>query len=220
MPRPPLQIHRKIPKQRRSREMVEAILEAAARVFVEAGLDEATTNAIAHRAGVSIGSLYQYFADKESLVRALLLRHVQRAEALRPAAISGNVRPPLAERLGIAVRWLLDVHAQDPELHETLTLLAPRVLGSDAIRAFERFHQNTLRAILERYRDELGDRDLTIASFILARVMESLTHGAVTHRPELLGGEELAAEITDLLVKYLEISPESQRTTAERTHFK
>ncbi len=65
---------RKSPKQRRSRELVERLLEATAATLAERGLDDTTTNHIAERAGVSIGSLYQYFPDKESLLEALMER--------------------------------------------------------------------------------------------------------------------------------------------------
>lgn len=199
----PVTLQRKDPQQERSRALVEDILTAAARVFVEAGLDGATTNRIAEVAGVSVGSLYQYFPNKQSLARALLVRHVQEAEELRPAELRGEPRLPLGERLRVAVRWQLAVHAQDPALHEALTLLAPRVLGMETIRAFERYYQQTLRSILELYREELGDRDLDLAAFIVAQTMESLTHGAVLHHPERLADEALAEEITGLLVRYL-----------------
>ncbi len=199
----PLTWQRKEPSQSRSRALVQAILTAAARVFVEDGLDGASTNRIAAVAGVSVGSLYQYFPNKHSLARALLVQHLQQAEALRPVELRGDAMLSLRKRIGIAVRWQLDVHAQDPALHEVLTLIAPSVLGMDAIRAFERFHQRTLRFILELYRDELGDRDLDKAAFIVAQTMESLTHGAVLHHPEWMNDSKLADEITDLLVNYL-----------------
>lgn len=198
----PLTWQRKEPKQVRSRALVTDILTAAARVFVEDGLDGANTNRIAEVAGVSVGSLYQYFPNKQSLARALLVQHVQQAEQLRPAELR-ETKLSLPERIRVAVRWQLDVHAQDPALHETLTRIAPSVLGMDTIRAFERFHQRTLRFILESYREELGDRDLDKAAFIVAQTMESLTHGAVLHHPEWLRDEGLADEITDLVVKYL-----------------
>lgn len=200
----PLTLQRKEPTQARSRALVQAILQAAARVFVEDGLDGANTNRIAEVAGVSVGSLYQYFPNKQSLARALLVGHVQQAEASRPAALRGDDRLSLRERFRIAVRWQLDVHAHDPALHEALTRIAPRVLGTEAFRAFEQFHQQTIRSILESYRDELGDRDLDKAAFIVAQTMESLTHGAVLHHPDWLGDDGLADEITELLVKYLE----------------
>jgi|TARA_R110002073_G_scaffold8371_1_gene46282 AcrR family transcriptional regulator len=68
---------RKLPKQQRSRALVESLIDATAAVLAEHGLDNTTTNHIADAAGVSVGSLYQYFPDKESLIEALLERMVK-----------------------------------------------------------------------------------------------------------------------------------------------
>ncbi|MCG8536596.1 MAG: TetR/AcrR family transcriptional regulator [Pseudomonadales bacterium] len=65
---------RKMPKQKRSREMVERLLDATAATLSERGLEDTTTNHIAEKASVSIGSLYQYFPDKEALLEALMGR--------------------------------------------------------------------------------------------------------------------------------------------------
>lgn len=67
---------RKTPRQQRSRQMVESLIDATARVLAERGLDATTTNHIAEAAGVSVGSLYQYFPDKDALIEALLKRMV------------------------------------------------------------------------------------------------------------------------------------------------
>lgn len=67
---------RKTPRQQRSRQMVESLIDATARVLAERGLDATTTNHIAEAAGVSVGSLYQYFPDKDALIEALLRRMV------------------------------------------------------------------------------------------------------------------------------------------------
>jgi AcrR family transcriptional regulator len=75
MPRKFATTPRKLPKQDRSRVTVEAILEATTRILVEEGYDKANTNRIAERAGISIGSLYQYFPNKESLMTALMEQH-------------------------------------------------------------------------------------------------------------------------------------------------
>lgn len=76
---PPTAVHqrpspRKAPRQARSAETVRAIVEAAARILEQGGLGGFTTNAVAERAGVSIGSLYQYFPGKEALIGALIVR--------------------------------------------------------------------------------------------------------------------------------------------------
>ena len=68
---------RKSPSQERSRRTVERILDAAARIFHEQGYAGATTNDVADEAGVSVGSLYQYFPNKDSLLVALTRRHIE-----------------------------------------------------------------------------------------------------------------------------------------------
>lgn len=77
---------RKAPRQRRSAHTVDAILEAAALVLEEGGLEGFNTNAIARRAGASIGTLYQYFPSKDALTLALLLREEAKAHAEAAAA--------------------------------------------------------------------------------------------------------------------------------------
>lgn len=78
---------RKVPRQQRSSATVEAILEAAARILERGGLDAFTTNAVAAMAGVSVGSLYQYFPGKEALLAELVRKSravlVGRIEAIR-----------------------------------------------------------------------------------------------------------------------------------------
>src|SRR5690606_3069037 len=93
---------RKRPRQARARTTFGAIVEAAARILADEGPGALTTNRIALRAGVSIGSLYQYFPDRKAIVRALFERELARAEALRPATLDDPTRPA-EERLRAAV---------------------------------------------------------------------------------------------------------------------
>ncbi|XOT97655.1 TetR/AcrR family transcriptional regulator, partial [Alcaligenes pakistanensis] len=72
---PTLPQARRIPRQSRSRALVEAILEATARVLSERGYAGTNTNVVAEVAGVSVGSVYQYFPNKDSLIAALHERH-------------------------------------------------------------------------------------------------------------------------------------------------
>ena len=73
---------RREPQQQRSRDRIERVLEAAERVLVEEGPAGLTTTRVAEVAGISVGSLYQYFPDKDAIVSALALRYVQQFEAL------------------------------------------------------------------------------------------------------------------------------------------
>jgi AcrR family transcriptional regulator len=189
---------------------VRVILDAAARVLARDGYEKASTNRIAEKAGVSVGSLYQYFPNKDALVRALLEEHLADALARRPAALADSaVSLSLRERVGLAVQWHLDVHAANPALHQVLTQQAPRVLGEETLRRLERASHEHLEQILRPYRAELRPRDLSLAAFLYSQCLEAMTHGAVLHHPDRVKDPALAREMTELLVRFLEADPGS-----------
>ena len=107
MARTPSAEPRKRPRQRRSADTVERILAAAARIFDERGYRGTTTNHVAEEAGVSIGSLYQYFPNKDALLVSLAERHVDDVATRFGARLAGlrDERPPL----DATVRALLDL---------------------------------------------------------------------------------------------------------------
>ncbi|WP_431949778.1 TetR/AcrR family transcriptional regulator [Nocardia lijiangensis] len=130
---------RKAPRQRRSRETVDTLLEAAAQMFGREGL-ATTTNRIAERAGVSIGSLYQYFPNKHALLHALAERHV--AEGMtRLDAVFAELRatePGFDETMRAILEVVVDLHRDRPALHAVLHRVAPRSSREmAALRAFE-----------------------------------------------------------------------------------
>jgi AcrR family transcriptional regulator len=106
--RQPVESKRRTPRQARSGETVAAILEAAAQVLEQGGLAGFNTNAVAERAGVSIGTLYQYFADKGALLRALGEREMTAALANIGTALSGDLDLAVADRVRAVVRALVN----------------------------------------------------------------------------------------------------------------
>jgi len=122
IPKLPTITARKAPKQRRAKLMVETILEASARILEE-GEDAFTTNHIARRAGVSSGSLYQYFANADAIMAALIEKHVaderQAAEDILANANDNNT--DIMRDLLIA---FVDAHADAPRLTARLHALA------------------------------------------------------------------------------------------------
>src|SRR5499426_3261403 len=127
MTRRPLTSPRKHASQARSRATVDALVEATARILVREGFDRASTNRIAEVAGVSIGSLYQYFPSKEALVAAVIDRHTQElSQVTRNAMVRMAARPiEVAAREFVSVA--IDAHRVDPRLHAVLTEQIPRV---------------------------------------------------------------------------------------------
>ncbi len=108
-PDPVLMKPRKSARQARSADTIAVIVEAAARILEAAGLAGFTTNAIAERAGVSVGSLYQYFPNKDAITRALIRRELETLEAAVSAIDPVHGVPtPLTRLVTIAVKQQLD----------------------------------------------------------------------------------------------------------------
>ena len=206
MARRPQTSPRKTACQDRSRLTVDALVEATARVLTKDGYDRASTNKIAAVAGVSIGSLYQYFPSKEALVAAVIERHTQElSQVVRKALLGAAARP-----IGIAARQLvtaaIDAHRLDPKLHRVLAEQVPRTGRLENIEAVERYARGYFRDYLEAHRSEIGVADLDLAAFILVTTVEALTHSAVLHRPDMLADEKAGAfvdEVTRLVLRYL-----------------
>src|SRR5262245_14388762 len=200
---------RKVASQERSRVTVDALLEATARVLLREGYDRASTNRIAEVAGVSIGSLYQYFPSKEALVAAVIDRHTQEiAEVTRTALIKAAARPiEVAARAFVSVA--IDGHRVNPRLHGVLAEQIPRVGRLPKIEAFQQEGYALVRGYLEAHRDEVAVADLDLAAFVLVTVVEALTHAAVLRRPDILSDEKAGRfvdDVTRLVVRYLRTS--------------
>lgn len=190
---------RKLPQQDRSKVTVDAILTATARILTQEGYDRATTNRIAELAGVSIGSLYQYFPSKEALVTSLAEQHVNTMMAVIEATLKDQFNAPIEVVLHELVKACIAAHAVDPMLHKVLNEQVPRINNTKA----EERVTALLRAYLEQRRDHIQPQNLDLAVFILERTVEALTHAAVIERPELLGDGQLEQEIITLLLSYL-----------------
>ena len=98
---------RRIPRQMRAEETVAAILEGAAQILEAGGLAAFTTNAVAARAGVSIGTLYQYFADKQAILRAIAERELKATLARVAIAMGKGGAAAPEERVRAIVRAMI-----------------------------------------------------------------------------------------------------------------
>src|SRR5579863_7190768 len=111
---------RKLASQERSRATVDALLEATTRILIKEGYDRASTNRIAEVAGVSIGSLYQYFPSKEALVAAVIDRHSQEISAATRTALLQAATLPIEAAAREFVSVGIDGHRVNPKLHGVL----------------------------------------------------------------------------------------------------
>jgi AcrR family transcriptional regulator len=211
MPRKRLSQPRKLPQQERSRVTVEAILEATAHILTEEGYDKANTNRIAERAGISIGSLYQYFPNKESLMAALMEQHSQEIAALVEAKLQDLFDAPLEVAVAELVKAIIAAHAINPRLHQVLNEEIPRSERLQQMQQADERIAELLRVYLSRWhissQEKLHQRtlpqNLEMTIFILSRTVESLCHSAVIEHPNFVSDRQFEQEVSRLLLLYL-----------------
>jgi AcrR family transcriptional regulator len=206
MPRRPTLKPRKQATQSRSRVTVDTLIEATARILVREGFDRASTNRIAEIAGVSVGSLYQYFPSKEALVAAVMQRHNEEIMHIVRSALSEAAALPLEQGVRTLVATAIKAHRVDPKLHRVLAEQIPRVGPLESIEVFNSQNYVLFRSYLEAHRAECRALDLQLAAFVCVTAIEAITHTAVLHHPDSFSDDAFAAlvaEGTRLIVRYL-----------------
>ena len=196
---------RKSPVQQRSRLTVDQILEAAARVFAKRGYAGATTNHIAERAGVSIGSLYQYFPNKDTILVALHARHMESAsevmQRMMEEALSEKKTPEhLLRRF---VRQIIEMHASEPALHHVLLYEGPRTPElSEKLHAIEDSMAHAVEQALAE-RGGISRTHARHAAYLVVHVVENMAHEYVIHPPPDMPIEVFVEELVTMLSGYI-----------------
>jgi len=193
---------RRQPTQRRARQTVEAILDAVARILKREGVKAVTTNRIAEVAGVSIGSVYQYFPDKRAIFIALHRRHIEQIDRLVEAKLLENAQSPLDTLIRAMVEAMVEAHAIDPKLYEVLFAEVPH--RAEGTRDFAvRLHGAFRLAISSRAHELKTRRNLDKVVFVVTHMVESLSHGAVLRRPPGLSLKDAKEEAVRAVLVYL-----------------
>lgn len=192
---------RRKPQQVRAELTRERILTAAAHVFAEYGYAAGTTNRIAEHARTSIGSLYQYFPNKDAILAALLVRHIDRgtwtgAEQLdlTPGSLKETVRA--------LVRDAIDHHRDDSQLLRIMIEEAP--VSGELIEAIDRHGKvrvSQVRDVLARHPD-VQVQDLDVAAELVVGTVEMNTHMLMA-TPHPIPVERLEAELVAMITRYL-----------------
>jgi AcrR family transcriptional regulator len=194
--------NRRLPRQRRARQTVEAVLDAVARVLKREGVKAVTTNRIAEVAGVSIGSVYQYFPNKRAIFVALHQRHIEEIDRLVETKLVENACSSLEELIRAMIEAMIDAHAPDPALYELMLTEVPhRVEGTRDFAV--RLHGAFRLAIAARAHELRKGRELDKVVFVVTHMVESLSHGAVLRRPPGLTLADAKEEIVRAVLAYL-----------------
>ena len=193
---------RRRPTQRRARQTVEAVLDAVVRILKREGAGAITTNRIAEVAGVSIGSVYQYFPDKEAIFAALHERHVQEIDRMVHTVLVEHAASSLEEFVREMVEGLVKAHEADPELYEMLMTAVPHRAGESRDFAL-RLHGAFRLAIAARAREIRKGRQLDKVVFIVTHMVDALSHGVVLRRPPGVSLKEAKEETVRAVMAYL-----------------
>lgn len=208
MPAKPAVLPRKAPRQARSQATVDAILDATARVLVERGYAATNTNLVAETAGVSVGSLYQYFPNKDSLIRALQERHMHQMYAVIGQALQASAGLPMAQALATSIEGLVESHRIDAGLHRVLETQFASTDSVNAHRQFETVLNEQIVAMLQQYRADLRVENIRLAAYMLMHALHGLVHAVVDQRPSGVSLKQATREIVRLTKAYLLAPPD------------
>ena len=202
---------RKEPRQARSRATVETLIEAAARILSDGGWAGFTTNKVADAAGISIGSLYQYFPDKLSLIEAIRRRHLD--DCLAVMRISRTTGRSAMQFVDDLVRNMIAAHSIHPGLHRVLLDEVPSFDGYlDPQSSFEADYLARYQAAISDYRVHKANASDGAAALIISDAIDGVVHNAA--RRGMLEDPAIKTELVRMIASYL--TGESEATKDQR----
>lgn len=194
---------RKVPQQQRSQETVNAVFEAVVQMIEKRDVNDPTVSAIAERAGVSVGSVYQYFPTKEALIASLIGFHLKQRMAELDAAIAsvaGLGAEPAAERL---VDHLLGSKRSMVRVENAMLRYFVRVGDLPSLTAMDEHMNQAVARFLSGLGTQIRPVNLETASFLISNALRSAVLLSVVQKPERLSDPDFRNELVQLVVRYL-----------------
>ena len=194
---------RKQPKQARSRQLVADLLAAAGRVLARGGAHRFTAARVAEEAGVSVGSLYQYFPNKEAILFRLQAEEWQETGGLLAGILADRSRPPL-ERLRTAVREFVRSECEEADMRIALDDAEPLYRDAPEARALRLIIARTARAFMREALPHVPESDRLVAADLIIVSMRAvgkqLSEGGYT----AAAIDDRARALGDMFCAYLE----------------
>jgi AcrR family transcriptional regulator len=197
---------RKSPRQARAKATVDAIVEATIQVLVDEGYRKFTTLRVAERAGVSVGTLYQYYPNKAALAVAVVDRCCEAFLIAFQSALDDRRCVSLDD----CIRALIDLafvsHHLSPERHRCVIDLAPRLGVEDRTEVVRQAAAQEIESTLRKHADEIAPEiDLVTAAVMIETTLEALAHRAASSHSAGPQNDALAREATRLISHYLAV---------------
>jgi AcrR family transcriptional regulator len=167
---------RKTPVQMRATVTVGAISEATIQILLKQGVNRLTTTRVAERAGVSVGTLYQYYPNKQSLLFAVLADHLDRVAAVVEAACEQARHKPLADMVRAAVEAYVDVKMERVDVSLALYQSAADVGGPALAKRVAQRSRKALEAMLQTAPDIASPPDRFAVEMMFAAMAGATRH--------------------------------------------
>jgi AcrR family transcriptional regulator len=193
---------RKTPVQARSAVTVEAISEATIQVLLSHGVERLTTTRIAERAGVSVGTLYQYYPNKRSVLFAVLEHHLNDVTARVEAVCERARHKPLAEMIKEMVEAAVDAKMERPDISVALSRLSPDVGGPALLKRVTQRGRKTVEAMLQTAPDTKSPPDKLAIDVMLAAIMGAI-HSLLESDPSPSTVRKWREQLTLLCQSYM-----------------
>lgn len=200
---------RRIPSQARAEHTIRVIFEATAQVLDEHGETALTTNRIAQRAGVSIGSLYQYFDSKEAIVLAMLAHERTQGMAKLDLLLghAGAVEPDPRTLLRAFIRFYLETFGTGGPGRRALIRLAWRLDNQQLLVQYLREASERIALHIERMRHPLLRAPSPATAFVLTRLLAGTVRSASLEDSPLLGTIEFEDALVDACWGVMQAEP-------------
>jgi AcrR family transcriptional regulator len=204
MPRrsPPVTAPRKAPVQARSAQLVADILQAAVRVLEREGAQRFTTIRVAQTAGVSVGSLYQYFPNKQAILFRLQVDEWQRTGATIDGILGDTTKPP-AQRLRTMMRAFFQSECDEAPLRLALDAAAPSYHDSPEARAGRARSRRIVSAFVAAAAPQASVRQRRFAGELLFMTTTAVGKQLSERRPSKAEVERWADSVAQMLTVHL-----------------
>lgn len=193
----------KEPTQKRSKKTVETILDACARLLVSEGFYEMTTDKIAKEANVSIGSLYQFFGNKESVVQALVKNLILEDQKFALDQIAGIEQLGNEERVRKIIQIGINIARRNSELRSKIISIQYYVADSSFFSDSINFYRDEII----RYLPPIPNRDMNTLAYVMVNAFMGLTNSMAMDKPDAIHSEAIEKEIMYLFMSFLDQKP-------------
>ena len=197
---------RKTPRQERSRAMVERIIAAGQAVLLRDGYEKASTNRVADEAGISPGSLYQYFPDKDAILAAVIDRYAAELSAQLTAVLADRLDEPGPSLVRASFEGLLAVLEENVEFLRLVVEVLPRSQSGSWTGALEQRISDLVTAYLSINKAQTSIDDPATSAWILVRMVEHRRVQYVLEKPAITR-DRFVDEMVELTLSYLGPEP-------------